>query len=118
MPFVDFPRECTTCRGSGRTSPASSFAVNEVFLSKECLTCNGKGSIQNLVYVNPYVEEKKIQNPAIVMEGIELTDNEVYKLQEGKVPDDKEINDVVEEIKNIKPSKKSKKAELINADTY
>ncbi len=117
MPFVDFPIQCTTCRGSGRTSPASSFAVNEVFLSRECLTCQGKGTILNMVYVNPYAEEKKFEKPFSEDE-IEKNKIEISKLYDGKLADEKEIDEVCEEIKNIKPSKKSQKVELINADTY
>jgi len=128
MPFVDFPLECTTCRGSGRTKPASAFAVNEEFLSKECLACQGTGKIKNMVYVNPMPE---IEAPFSESE-IEKNQNEISQLYKDaiirpndiqydiqslseKLNDEKEIAEVVEEIKNIKTSKRSRKVELDDA---
>lgn len=137
MPFVDFPLECTTCRGSGKTTPASAFAVNEGFLARECLTCQGKGTIKNMVYVNPLKENayneiyigdtvtfdlpvsQLPKDKPFSPEEIEKNKNEISKLYpKGNIitydsPED--VNEIVEEVKNIKESKKSRKVEMDNA---
>jgi len=53
MPFVNYPIECSTCRGSGRIKPVCAFRVHEEILTTECINCRGVGTMENRVYVNP-----------------------------------------------------------------
>jgi len=53
MPFVNFPFQCTTCRGVGTIKPVSAFNIHSKFMSVECPLCRGKGTMDNKVFVNP-----------------------------------------------------------------
>lgn len=59
MPFVNYPLQCTCCRGIGSIKPVSAFEVNRQVMMTECPVCQGKGTIENKVYVNPPKESCK-----------------------------------------------------------
>ena len=61
MPLVNYPIECSSCRGLGDVKPACAFDFNRKLLAIECLNCRGKGTVDNMVYVNP-PEEQSIEN--------------------------------------------------------
>lgn len=58
MPFINYPVECSSCRGSGQVKPACAFDVNSKLMTIECLNCRGKGQMDNKVYVNPEAPER------------------------------------------------------------
>lgn len=100
MPFVDFPIECSSCRGSGKIKPVCAFRAHEDVMTIECFNCRGVGNIKNLVFINPMpeVKEEIVATPEI--EGLNVTNIE--------------IDEIVEKVKKVKSSKKQK-LELLDA---
>lgn len=96
MPFVDFPIECSSCRGSGKIKPVCAFRAHEDVMTIECFNCRGVGTIKNLVFVNPMPETKEIvsETPIMGEDGGNITFDE--------------LDEIVEKVKKVKSSKKQK----------
>lgn len=135
MPFVDLPIECTVCRGTGRTSPATIFQANRNFMSTDCLNCRGKGTIANRVFINPEIPETKkpepvveipvIETPVIeeIVKEVPFKEEEIEKNQkeisELYTPEteisEQEFDAVIEEVKKVNKGKKSRKLDWEDA---
>lgn len=100
MPFINYPIECTICKGSGKVKPAFVFAIHSEKMGIDCMQCDGKGHIENKVYVNPEVEE--------IPQKIDESKIDIGELPREGYVNEKEIEELFEEVKKVKSSKKSK----------
>ncbi len=107
MPFVNYPIECSTCRGSGRIKPVCAFRVHEDILTTECINCRGVGTMENRVYVNPMPAPS---NGGCIPPNIEVVVSHGAPFTIDKIAEvfsNEEIEKVTAEIKKVKSKKVS-----------
>lgn len=112
MPVVNYPLQCSSCRGAGQVKPACAFNVNSKAMMIECMGCQGRGTVDNKVYVNPHKE-------SVLTDGSLTQSNSILPIQQieelnfkspsaneiSEVFDTKEMEKVEKEIKKIKSKK-------------
>jgi hypothetical protein len=117
MPFVNFPIQCSTCRGLGKIKPISAFEMHQKALAIECQNCRGNGVIENKVYVNPVTQEKITGESS----SLSTTIDELNSSEMGDVfleSSDKLVGEINAYVSDINKSKKSKKTGVENDTSY